>query len=275
MIGAVANRSGDLGSVEQYKGSWALVTGASSGIGEEFCRQLARVGVNLVIVARRADRLDRLAALLRQEQGVDVRVFVTDLSQDGSPKAIRDFLANSGVVVRVLVNNAAGGRWGRFIDAPSNFYLEMIKVNASAVVLLCRELERDLASHGSAVIINVSSPAALQPVPYMALYAATKAFVHNFSLALHYELKDSGIYVQTLVPGPTRTEFDEKAKAYASKLSERGEVALVVGRSLRGISTREPVVTTAKGLFTQRLFAGLAPYRVVLREVAKLFRPPE
>jgi short-subunit dehydrogenase len=124
-------------------------------------------------------------------------------------------------------------------------------------------------------VINVSSAAAYQPVPFMAVYAASKAFVQSFSQALHGEWKEHGILVQTLVPGPTATEFDAKAGAYESALTERDAPADVVRAALAGLERDVPVVNAAKGTYKQRVFAGLAPHAMVIREVGKMFRPPE
>jgi hypothetical protein len=149
----------------------------------------------------------------------------------------------------------------------------MIATNCSAVVTLCEQFLPDLASFSRSVIINASSPAALQPVPYMSVYAATKAFVQNFSLALYEEWKSRGVLVQTLIPGPTATEFDKVAGAYSSALKGRGRVEDVVRISLKAISTETPLAVAADGTYKQRLFAGIAPTRMVLKTVARMFHP--
>lgn len=127
----------------------------------------------------------------------------------------------------------------------------------------------------SSAIINVSSPSALQPVPYLAVYSAAKASLHNFSLALYGEVQEKGIHVQTLLPGPTATEFDLKACAYKSKLGENRLLPVeVVNKSLNHLAKDIPFVTTSKGTYKQRLFAGIAPIRMIIREVKKMFAPP-
>jgi hypothetical protein len=198
-----------------------------------------------------------------------------DLSQPNAAAGLRARLASSGVTIRLLVNNAAFGRWGRFEATGAESYEEMIRLNTAAMVAMCHHFLPGLTSFPTSAIINVSSPAALQPIPFMAVYAATKAFVHSFSLALCGEWRDRGVLVQTLCPGPTATEFDAKAGAYASALSEeRGSPELVVKASLSHLAKDAPLVVTAKGTYKQRFFAGLFPAKLVIREVGKMFRPP-
>jgi short-subunit dehydrogenase len=150
----------------------------------------------------------------------------------------------------------------------------MLQLNISAMVTLCHDFMPDLSSFPSSVIINVSSAAAYQPVPFMAVYAATKAFVSSFSQALHGEWKVRGVYVQTLIPGPADTEFDAVAGAYESSLTTRRPASQVVRDSLEALRNESPVALSAKGTYVQRLFAGLCPPAMVIREVAKRFSPP-
>ena len=258
-----------------YRGEWALVTGASSGIGREFASQLAAAGLNLVLVARRSGLLQALASELKDRYPIDAVALESDLAQPQAADEIRAALAAQGVRIRLLCNNAAFGRWGRFEDTATDTYQAMVQVNIAALVALCRTFFPDLKSHPSSVVINVSSAAALQPVPYMAAYAATKAFVQSFSQALNGEWKEHGILVQALVPGPTDTEFDRLAGAYESALVGRGPPAQVVRDALASLERDDAVAFSAKGTLVQRLFSGLAPPRIVIREVAKRFRPPE
>lgn len=256
-------------------GQWALVTGASSGIGREFAVQLAAKGINVAIVARRRERLEALADELRERHGVQVEPIAADLAQPGTPALLKQRLAQQGIRIRLLCNNAAFGRWGRFEETPAELYREMIELNTTALVAMCHAFMSDLASFPSSLVINVSSPAGYQPVPYMAVYAASKAFVQSFSQALHGEWKARGVHVQTLVPGPTESEFDATALAYASALTERDAPAHVVRASLARLDARRPVVAAAKGTFKQRFFAGLFPPSIVIREVGKMFTPPK
>ena len=200
---------------------------------------------------------------------------VLDLARAGAAAELRASLSAERCKVRLLCNNAAFGQWGRFEKASLEAYQRMIQVNVSAMVALCHTFLPDLATFPTSVVINVSSAAAYQPVPYMAVYAATKAFVHSFSQAIHGEWSEHGVLVQTLIPGPTESEFDALAGAYPSALTSRGSAAQVVRDSLTHLRTNKPVALSAKGTFKQRLFAGLFPPTVVIREVAKRFVPPE
>lgn len=259
--------------LDECKGDWALITGASSGIGREFAVQLAEAGMNLVLVARRARLLEELASELSQRATVRTLVVPADLREPTAVAAIREKCAAAGIRIRVLVNNAAFGRWGHFEQTSEETYREMLRVNTEALVALCHALLPQLASFPSSAVINVSSAACYQPVPYMAVYAATKAFVQSFSQALHGEWQRRGVLVQTLVPGPTDTQFDKTAGAYESALKGRAKPADVVKRSLMRLGTKAPVVVTTGGTYQQRIFAGLFPPKTVIATVARMFNP--
>ena len=261
--------------LSDLKGHWALVTGASSGIGQAFAGQLAQAGVNLVLVARREERLRTLADTLQRQHAIATHVVAVDLSAAGAIDVLKAQLAGAGIRVRLLCNSAGAGRWGRFEASAAADYEKINALNTSALVSMCHAFFSDLASFRGSAIVNVSSAAAYQPVPYMAMYAASKAFVQSFSQALHGEWKEHGILVQTLVPGPTESEFDDKAGAYESAVSQRDTPLQVVRASLVGLERGVPVVAVARGTYKQRFFAGLFPPRVVIREVGKMFRPPE
>lgn len=261
--------------LEPLRGEWALVSGASAGIGREYCTQLARRGVNLVLVARREERLASLAKGLESDFGVRTLTVVQDLSAPGAAQSVVERVAAAGLDIRLLVNNAAFGRWGRFEDSSPVLYREMLEANVVALVELTRAFLPQLAKHTPSAVVNVASAAAYQPVPYMAVYAATKAFVLSFSQALYGEWFDRGVLVQTLVPGPTDTEFDQIAGAYASALVARGSPVKVAQESILALERDAPVALSARGTYKQRLFAGLFPPRFVIAQVAKMFRPPD
>jgi hypothetical protein len=262
-------------NLTECKGNWALVTGASAGIGREFCLQLAAAGLNLVLVARTEKSLESLGAELSKRHGIQTFALATDLSRPNAAAELRSRVASQGFKIRLLINNAAFGRWGRFEASPAECYEEMIRLNSTAVASMCHHFLPDLTSFPTSAIINVCSPAALQPMPFLAVYSATKAFVHSFSQALYGEWSDRGVLVQTLYPGPTATEFDAKAGAYASVLTERGSPEPVVKASLSRLVQDNPLVVTAKGTYQQRFFAGLFPAKMVIRQVGKMFRPPD
>lgn len=261
--------------VGDFKGHWALVTGASAGIGAEFCRRLASSGINLVMVARRAEALGELAAALTAAHGIRTLVVPIDLSERESASRVKAATDDAKVRISLLVNNAGSGFWGSFEKTQVDTYERMMQLNAATPISLCHLYRPDLESHPPAAIINVSSPAALQPMPYLAAYSASKACLHNFSLALYGEWQSRGILIQTLLPCPTHSEFDLKAGAYATGLSdERRDPAEVVDESLRQLETGAPFVTTQRGIYKQRVFAGIAPIKMIIREVKKMFEAP-
>ena len=186
----------------------ALVTGASAGIGEEFARQLAKRGYDVVIVARRRDRLDKLASELK-EGGADAEVIAADLSRPEGVAAVVERLEKGDI--SVLVNNAGFATNGEFSRLPVDRELMEIDLNIRALTQLSHAGLGQMKESGAGAIINVASTGAYQPVPYMSTYAATKAYVLSFSEGLHEEAKGYGVTVTCLCPGATRTEFQEVA----------------------------------------------------------------
>ena len=186
----------------------ALITGASSGLGAEFARQLAPLAARLVLVARRADRLDALKAeLLAANPDLVVDCRPADLTDPAQVEALGDFLYDGGVALGLVINNAAFGDSGTFETAEWAKIEGMIKLNVFSLTALCYRLIPLLRRHRPAAILNVSSVAALLPVPNLAVYAATKAYVSSLSESLRVELRGTGIGVTHLCPGPVDTEF--------------------------------------------------------------------
>jgi short-subunit dehydrogenase len=195
----------------------ALVTGSSSGIGEQFARQLAERGYDLVLVARRADRLEKLAS----ELSTTAHVLDCDLGSDaaGLPGRVKEL----DVEIDLLVNNAGFGTHGRFVDIEEGRDAEMVRVNCEAVVILTRAFLPAMVERGSGGVIVVASTAGMQPLPYEAVYSASKAFALNFTDALHIELKGTGVKAMSVNPGPVPTEWQEIANA------EEGAIAKMPG----------------------------------------------
>jgi short-subunit dehydrogenase len=187
----------------------ALVTGASSGIGAAFARQLRQRGERLILVARRAERLAALAAELGGD--ADVASVPLDLTQPDAPATLERELARRGLAVELLINNAGIGHTGRFAQEPLERVLAMLDLNARSVVELTRRFLPGMLARGGGRIVNVVSTAAFQPVPYMAVYAASKVLVLSFTEALAVELRGTGVHVQALCPGLTATEFQQVA----------------------------------------------------------------
>jgi uncharacterized protein len=183
----------------------ALITGASSGIGEEFAKQLAARGHELVLVARREDRLKRLAESLP----VNAQVVACDLANDAP--FLFDKVEQLGVQVDLLVNNAGFGLRGRFSDLPVDRQAEMVRVNCEAVVTLTGAFLPGMLQRGRGGVIVVASTAGMQPLPYEAVYGASKAFALNFTEGLHAELKGTGVKALAVNPGPVPTEWQQVA----------------------------------------------------------------
>ena len=216
-----------------------LITGASAGLGVEFARQLARRGQRLVLVARRKDRLDALAAELG-----NARVAAIDLSEAGSTAKLMASVRKAGEHVETLINNAGFGLRGRFAALDAARQREMIDLNVTSLTELCRAVAPGMIERKSGAILNVASTAAFQPGPNMAVYFATKAFVLSFSEALHEELKLHGIRVSALCPGPTKTEFGEVAGFGKNGSFDRlsADAASVVRAGLNGLDRKRAVV---------------------------------
>lgn len=191
----------------EYRHQTTLVTGASSGIGAEFARALARRGSDVVLVARRLDRLHALAAELERTHGVRAVPIALDLSAPAAGRTLAAAVAERGLSVTSLINNAGFGTDGAFHEEDAARLGEEINVNVANLVDITRAFIAPLRATGTGVLINVASMAAYNPIPGMAVYAATKAFVLNFTEALWYESRPTGLRVLALSPGLTRTEF--------------------------------------------------------------------
>lgn len=185
----------------------ALITGASSGIGKAFAEELAQRQYNLVIIARSQSALIELQETLESQHQVKVTVIVQDLSLPHSSEAIFNEVKSQNITVDLLINNAGFGDYGRFGDRNLQKQLDMIQVNISALVELTYLFLEEMTQRKNGEIINVSSIAGYQPLPYLSVYAATKAFVLSFSEALWAEYKEYGIKVLALCPGPTKSNF--------------------------------------------------------------------
>ncbi len=203
-----------MASTQDFKGRWALVTGASAGIGTALARELARHGAKLILTARRRDRLDALAAELAGK-GAEVRVVVADLNDPDAPQQLYDATEGAGVVVDILVNNAGLGQYGAFHSSDLEQELSQVRVNCEAVVRLSRLFVPRMVERRRGWLLVVASTASFQPVPYISTYAATKVFDRFFALGLAAEVARFGVKVTALCPGPTESEFFDVAGAAA------------------------------------------------------------
>lgn len=187
----------------------ALITGASAGIGEELAKLHAEKGGDLIIVARRKDRLDQLAAALSAEHGVDVQVIALDLSRPGAAETLSHAVEDLGLDVDVLINNAGFGGHGKFHESDLEREQRMMQLNMVFLTELTYFMIQGMVARGQGRVLNVGSTAGFLPGPLQAVYYASKAFVNSFSQAIANELQGTGVTVTVLCPGPVATEFQE------------------------------------------------------------------
>jgi len=192
-----------MSSPTDFRGKWALVTGASAGIGLAVARELASRGAKLILTARRRDRLEALASTLR----VETRIVVADLNSPDAPQQIYDATEGAGIPVDILINNAGLGHYGEFYKLDPDHECSMVRVNCEAVVRLSRLFIPRMVERRRGSMLVVASIAGFQPIPYDAVYAATKVFDRFFALALAAEVERFGITITALCPGTTETEF--------------------------------------------------------------------
>lgn len=253
------------------RGTTALVTGASSGLGAEFARRLAARGADLVLVARRADRLEALGGELSAAHGVTCTVIPLDLTKPDAVPILVASLADRGITLSTLVNNAGFGNHGPFSGLDPVAIQAEVALNVGAVVALTRTFLPELLAAGSGALVNVASTAAFQPMPRMAVYGATKAFVLSFTEALWYEAKGSGLTVLALCPGPADTEFIEIADSADAIFGRLEPAADVVATALRALDRRTPPPSVISGTMNaiQARLVGFAPRRLVLDLVGR------
>jgi short-subunit dehydrogenase len=190
--------------------STCLITGASSGIGSDLARELARRGHGVTLVARRKERLKELADELEEEHGVRADTVACDVTKPAARGRLIQTVAQRGLTVEVLVNNAGFGSGGSFWELDGAREASMVQTNVEAVVALSRAYLSEMVGRGRGAILNLGSTIAFQPVPFQATYGATKAFVLSFTESLHEELRGTGVTVAALCPGPVRTEFGQE-----------------------------------------------------------------
>jgi len=259
--------------MELWKGKWALVTGASAGIGQALAGQLATGGAHLVLVARRLDRLERLAKDLREKHDVHVEVLAADLARPGVPDEVFSFTSGKGIDVELLCNNAGFGAYGAFHKSELSRQLEMVQVNCAAVVHLTHLYLPPMIARGHGGILILASTAAFQGVPYIATYAATKAFDLLFAEALAEEVRRYGVRVCALCPGSTATEFQQVA-GQPDRMFSRAETAEKVARvGLEAIAAGKSSVISGLGNFLGAESQRFVPRRMVTRIAAKMFEP--
>ena len=258
----------------RYRGTTALITGASSGLGEQFAADLAARGADLVLVERRADRLEALAQRLRAEHGTAVLPLAADLAAAGAAAALRSALAEHGTTVSTLVNCAGVAATGAFASSDEAVVPSQVAVDVAALVEVTHALLPDLLARGDGALVNVASMTAFAPVPGMAVYAASKAFVLSFTEALAVELRASAVTVLALSPGPVRTEF--YAVSGTSESGARFETpAQVVATALAALDARRTPRSVISGRHNRIAHAlgRLLPRGVLIDVMGRSVRP--
>lgn len=229
---------------ETLRGKRALVTGASSGLGADFARNLAARGCHLILSARREDQLRTLAQELTSKYGVEVDVFPLDLAARDAPQVLYDQIKAAGKGVDVLINNAGLGLYGNFLDIPWEKERGMLELDIITLVHMTKLFAREMVSRGSGYILQIASIGAYQPSPTYASYSAAKSFVLYFGEALHYELKGTGVTCTVLSPGVTKTEFlqvsGQQATAYQRAVMMDSPTVVNIG--IEAMLRRQPSV---------------------------------
>jgi short-subunit dehydrogenase len=260
-----------MANTKDFNGRWALITGASAGIGVALARELARFGAKLILTARRKDRLDALAGELRGT-GVEVRTVTADLNDSSAAQQIYDATEGAGLPVDILINNAGLGQLGAFHQNPIEQEISQVRVNCEAVVHVARLFVPRMIERRRGWVLITASTASFQPMPYFSTYAATKAFDRFFALGLAEEVKRFGVKVTALCPGPTESEFFDVARA---GLLRRGvqsaeDVARIgVGALARGKRTVIPNLMGRAAAFAVRL----TPVSLITSVIERFARP--
>lgn len=257
----------------EWSGKWALITGASAGIGKALAIELAASGTNLVLTARRRDRLQDLAKQLSSKHKINAEIFEADLAKPSAPEEIFALTREKGIAVELLINNAGFGQYGELSSVEPQRLLDMVQVNCSAVLHLTRLYLPNMIARRRGDILIVASTVAFQAVPYISTYAATKAFDLFLAEGLAEEMKPHGIRVCALCPGTTESEFHDAA-AHPSHARRRSETAEKVARTgLRALAAGKSYVISGAvnylGAHSQRL----VPRRMVTRIAANMMRP--
>lgn len=259
--------------LKAYADHWCLVTGASSGIGAEFARQLAARGMHCVVVARREDRLQALARELEAAHGTRCEIVPADLSQPHAGRELLAEVSRRGIAVELLVNNAGFGLVSSLEETDVGRALELIQVNVTGLTELTLLAAKEMVRRGHGGIINVGSIVSFQPVGYMGVYSASKAYVLHFSEALWAELRTHGVTVTTLCPGTTRTEFFDHSGVPGWAERNRGEdVKTVVRTGLKAFDAGRQFVISGRANYLLSLAVRLATRATVVKWSMSIFR---
>lgn len=250
-----------------------LITGASSGIGEAFARRFAELGRNVLLVARSEEKLVSLCSELGRISSIRAQYVAMDLSKPESPARLFEETEKRGLVIDMLINNAGFGSMGDFTELDLARELEMVDLNVKSLVDLTYRFLSPMRARKQGTIINVASTAGFQPVPFMATYAATKAFVLSFSEALWEENRPHGVHVMALCPGTTETNFFEAANIQKPPMRVTQTPEDVVDTALRGLARGKGHIVSGWTNFLMVESERLVPRSFVTRMAGRVLRP--
>jgi short-subunit dehydrogenase len=259
--------------IHEWEGKWAVVTGASAGIGRALAGELASGGTNLVLTARRRDRLESLAQELTAKHSIEAQIIVADLAQATAPKEIFQFTESKNLRIELLVNNAGFGQYGEFASVATERLLEMVQVNCGAVVHLTRLYLPEMVAKRRGDVLIVASTASFQAVPYISTYAATKAFDLLLAEGLAEEMKPYGVRVCALCPGTTTSEFHQVAGHPVRSKGREQSAETVARNGLKALAAGKSYMISGLGNYLGAHGERLVPRRFVTRIAGKLFRP--
>jgi short-subunit dehydrogenase len=258
-----------------FQGKWALITGASSGIGEQFARQLAKQGCHLVLAARSESKLESLAAELKKTYPIKTEVIRVDLSKEGAPSELYQQCRLRKVEIELLINNAGFATHGLFDQVSGERQHEEVMLNVAAVVDMTHLFLPDMLRRSSGTVINVASTAGFQPLPYMAVYGATKAFVLSFTEALYWENRERGVTFFALCPGSTDTSFFNVVGTEEASVGKKDTPERVVEVALSALKNGKVYVVPGVQNYIGAQLSRFITRKQGLRVVGNMLRPRE
>lgn len=250
-----------------------LITGATSGIGYELAKKYATDGYHLVLVARTQFKLEHMAQEFADTYNIDVHIIPADLSDPDTPQHIYAYTKQHNIHIDVLVNNAGFGTSGAFAQTNLSTELDMITINISALTELSKLFVEDMLREQHGHIVNIASTAAFQPGPYMAVYYATKSYVLHFGEALREELRGTGVYVTTVCPGPTKTNFENAADMEFSQSLRVMDVEEAIDIAYTDIRNKKNISIIGQRNKILAWSTRFVPYSLLTKIVARLQRP--
>jgi len=254
--------------METYKDKTILITGASSGIGEAFAKRLDKLGANLILTARSRDKLLHLASSMKNAIVID-----GDLSKSEFPDELYNKIVSKNIEVDIIINNAGFGFSGFFLDSNKNNYNEMLNVNIYSLTRLTHLFLNDMVKRKSGGIINISSLASYQPVPYFAVYAASKAYVTSFTIALYEEYREKGINVLGVCPGYTKTNFNKRAQVSTQNVpGYMMSSEAVVEQSLKAFNKKKYILINGKINKFAKFLSSILPQKWSLKMAKNIIK---